>query len=268
MRAKGRSTAEPTSDPSVAQGVDRGRLVSRLFIGFGVVFLVASAAFAGRSLLENWLVEQDYYLAAGEVVPFPLATMSWMVPATITATPRPTVIFTSVPPVATASPEPEPTPEPLPDPAKIQIPSLAIDQYVIPLAQTGDQGTGPPTWNTKKLIRAGRKERIGHSQGSANPGEEGSMILVGNGYRGVFGTLKRLKPGRKVHVINDAGEMFTYRVEVIKKARLRRKNSENLALHLSFLAAKDSEGLTLVGCNSAGADPCAERIYVVALPVE
>jgi hypothetical protein len=252
----------------MAQGIDRGPLVSRLLIGFGVLFLIASVAFAGRGLLENWLVEQDYYLTAGEVVPFPLATISWMAPATMTATPRPTVISTSGPPVATARPDPEPTPEPVPDPAKIQIPSLAIDQYIIPLAQQGAQGTGPPTWNTKELIRAGRKERIGHSQGSANPGEEGNMILVGNGHGGVFGRLKRLKPGRKVHVINDAGEMSTYRVEVIKKARLRRKNSENLALHMSFLAAKDTEGLTLVGCNSTSADPCAVRIYVVALPVE
>jgi sortase (surface protein transpeptidase) len=145
---------------------------------------------------------------------------------------------------------------------------LDINRSIVPLAQKSVQIAGVPTWNTKKLFRSGRKDRIGHSAGSANPGEEGNMILVGNDYRGVFVRLKRLKPGREVHIINDTGETFSYEVKTIKKVKLRRKNSGGLTQHLDFLAAGDSERLTLVGCTSAGAEPCSERLYVVAQPVE
>ena len=97
------------------------------------------------------------------------------------------------------------------------------------------------------------------------------MILVGhndgNGYRGVFARLKRLEPGRKVHVINSAGETSTYEVKAIKNLKLS-KNSSELALQLSFLSTGGSERLTLVGCSDASTGPCQERIYVVAEPVE
>ena len=309
MRAGGRSTAKPTSDPSVAQGADHGPLMSRLLIGFVIVFLVASVVFAGRSLLENWLIEQDYYLTAGEVVPFPLATMSWMSSAKVSATSRPTIaaavdthlgtsptlqpgdaavvapmqpaaavrsgspaptsISTSpAPSLAAATLVPEPRPESPPAPARIQIPALEINRPIIPLAQVTGQSAGAPTWKTKELFRSGGKDRIGHSEGSANPGEERNMVLVGSAYRGVFVRLKRLKPGREVHVINDTGETFTYKVKTIKKVKLRGKNSGDSTQHLDFLSAGDSERLTLVGCIAAGAEACFERIYVVAQPVK
>jgi LPXTG-site transpeptidase (sortase) family protein len=170
--------------------------------------------------------------------------------------------------LAAATPVPEPTPEFLPAPVRIQIPSLDINRFIIPLAQKTGQSVGTLTWNTKKLFRSGHKDRIGHSEGSANPGEEGNMILVGDGQSGVFVRLKRLKLGHQVHVINDTGETFTYEVETIKKVKLRRKNSGDSIQHLSFLSAENTERLTLVGCSSAGAEPCSERVYVVAQPVE
>jgi len=98
------------------------------------------------------------------------------------------------------------------------------------------------------------------------------MILVGHsygsGYSGAFVRLARLKVGYKVHVINSAGERFTYEVKTINKVKWRPKNSGELAQHLSFLSSGGSEGLTLVSCSGANVEPFPERVYVVAEPVE
>jgi LPXTG-site transpeptidase (sortase) family protein len=156
-------------------------------------------------------------------------------------------------------------------PVKIRIPSLDVKRSVIRLPQTRDRKTGALTWNTKKLFRSGRKDLVGHSAGSANPGETGNMILVGHnygyGYNGVFVRLNRLKPGRSVIVFNSAGETFTYKVTKVKKVKWRRKNFGELTQHLSFLASGGSERLTLVSCSGADVEPFPERIYVVAEPV-
>ncbi len=159
-----------------------------------------------------------------------------------------------------------------PPPVKIRIPALDINRSVIHLARESDESKGLQTWNTKKLFRSGRKDLVGHSEGSAYPGEEGNMILVGhnqgNGYRGVFARLNRLKPGRKVYVINSAGETFAYEVKTKKKVKWQHKNFGELTQHLSFLSPGGSERLTLVSCSGANVAPFPERIYVVAEPVE
>lgn len=182
----------------------------------------------------------------------------------------PHVSVATAPPPATATPVP--TPGSLAPPARIQIPSLDINRSIVPLARKTEPGTGVQTWNTKKLFRSGPKDRVGYSEASAFPGEEGNIILVGhnsgNGRSGVFARLKRLKLGHRVQVMNSAGEIFVYEVKTIEKLSLRRATSAELDQHLSFLSVGDSEHLTLVGCSGAGAEFCQERIYVVAEPAE
>jgi len=319
MRVGNWRTANPKSVPSIVQGGDFGRLVSRVLIVFGVLLLVASMAFATHPLLKGWIIGQDRYLMGGDVAPLPVATMNWMVSSRISATPWPTALRrpTATPvagtipiptlypsPSVTSGPAPMGTPVsvlgdgPVPDfsptaaalpsptaplapvptsgspppPVKIRIPSLDIKRSVIHLARESDGSMGVQTWNTEKLFRSGRKDQVGHSEGSAYPGEEGNMILVGhsygNGYGGVFVRLARLKVGHKVHVINSAGERFTYEVKTIKKVKWRRKNSGELAQHLSFLSSGGAERLTLVSSSSANAEPFPDRVYVVAEPVE
>ena len=157
-------------------------------------------------------------------------------------------------------------------PVKIQIPALKITRSIITLPRKLDRRTGAWTWNTQRLFRPGRKDLVGYSEGSAYPGQEGNMILVGHnygyGYNGVFVRLGRLKAGNKVHVVNKAGQTFTYQVETVSKVKWRSKSFGELTQHLSFLATAGPERLTLVSCSGADVEPFPERIYVVAKPVK
>jgi LPXTG-site transpeptidase (sortase) family protein len=127
------------------------------------------------------------------------------------------------------------------------------------------------TWDTDRLFRSGRSDLVGHWQGSASPGETGNVVLVGHnygyGFNGVFVAIGRLKAGQKIHIVNKAGETFTYRVKTVKRVKWRQKDFAELTQHLSFLAPGGAERLTLVSCAGADFEPFPERIYVVAEPV-
>ncbi|MFC2037192.1 sortase [Chloroflexota bacterium] len=262
-----------------------------------------SLTYAGYALLKTWLLGQDRYLVAHDLAPLSVPFMTWTPSPTPTATPTftatplpsatpepsatPVPTFTPLPSATptptftpTSTPLPSPTPTPTlpptprpPSPAvKIRIPTLDVSRSVMELPRTRDRSTGAWTWNTERLFRSGRKDLVGHSQGSANPGQEGNMILVGHnygyGYNGVFVRLGRLKPGHKVQVVNKAGKTFTYRVTKVQRVKWRQKNFAELTLHLSFLSTGGAERLTLVSCGGANFEPFPERIYVVAEPVD
>ena len=113
---------------------------------------------------------------------------------------------------------------------------------------------------------------MGHWEGSAYPGEEGNLVLVGHnygyGYNGVFVGLPRLKTGQKIYIVNKAGQTFTYRVTTVKKVKWRKQSFGELTQHLSFLSPGGPEHLTLVSCAGADLEPFPERVYVVAEPVD
>jgi sortase (surface protein transpeptidase) len=96
------------------------------------------------------------------------------------------------------------------------------------------------------------------------------MILVGHnygyGYNGVFVRLGSLRPGHKIHVVNQAGQTFVYRVRSVDKVKWRQKSFGELTQHLRFLSPGGSERVTLVSCAGANVEPFPERIYVVADP--
>ena len=221
------------------------------------------------SLLNTWLMDQDRYLVANEIAAIPVPAMTWTSSPTPTASPLPTLAPTSTP---IPTPTPTPVPKPPPSPVQIRIPALGVTRSIILLPRTLDRRTGAYTWNVKRLFRSGRKDLVGHWQGSAYPGQEGNMILVGHnygyGYNGVFVRLGRLKPGQKVYVVNKAGQTFTYRVTTVKRLRWRQKSFGELTQHLSFLSPGGPERLTLVSCAGANLEPFPERIYVVAERVE
>jgi LPXTG-site transpeptidase (sortase) family protein len=135
-----------------------------------------------------------------------------------------------------------------------------------------DRQTGALTWNTKSLFRKGRQDLVGHSEGSAQPGEGGNMILVGHnygyGYNGVFVRLGRLKAGDRVYVVDSAAQTFTYEVRSVDKVKWRRQSLGELTRHLTFLSTGGPERLTLVSCAGAEVEPFPARVYVVAEPVE
>jgi LPXTG-site transpeptidase (sortase) family protein len=112
---------------------------------------------------------------------------------------------------------------------------------------------------------------VGHWEGSAYPGQEGNVILVGHnygyGYSGVFVRLGSLKPGQEVYVVDEVGQTYVYQVETVKRVAWRLQNFGELTQHLSYLAPGGSARLTLVSCAGANLEPFPERVYVVAQPV-
>lgn len=306
--------AFPQAPPglSVALRSRLGRILSTGLVVAGVFLLLAAAAYAAYARLNNWLMEQEYYLIAGEVAPLSVPSRLWIpsptpsatvgpagslaaeaVPAQPkiqrkikTPTPIPSAMVVLPPaatlapalipivtplPTATAVPTSRPTSLPSSPPVKIRIPALRVTRSIIHLARVRDRSSGAWTWNTDRLFRSGRMDLVGHSEGAANPGQEGNMILVGHnygiGYSGVFVGLRRLKPGDKVQVVSKAGETFTYRVKTVQRVKWQRKNFGELTQHLNFLAVGGQERLTLVSCTGADFEPFPERIYVVAEPV-
>lgn len=244
------------------------RAISNLLILLGVLLLLAAAAYAGYSGLNTWLMGQDRYLRGDDLAALSLPAMTWTPSPTPTPSPLPTTTSTPRP---TATPTPTPTPKPPPAPVRIRIPALGVNRSIIPLPRVPDRRTGAWTWNTNRLFRSGRSDLVGHWAGSAYPGEDGNMILVGHnygyGYNGVFVRLASLRRGNKISVVNRAGQTFTYRVIEVQRLRWRLKNFGELTRHLRYLSPGGPEKLTLVSCGGADMEPFPQRVYVVAEPV-
>jgi LPXTG-site transpeptidase (sortase) family protein len=233
--------------------------VGNAFLAAGALLLAAAVLYGAYAVLTNWLIGQNRYLLDGGVARLSVPAPTLMPSPTPAATP---------PPTSAPKPTPTPLPSPPPAPVQIQIPAISVKQSIIALPRIIDKATGGWTWNTKKLFRSGRSDLVGHSQGSAYPGQEGNMILVGHnygyGYNGVFVLLGRLKAGNEVIVVNKAGQTFRYRVTTVKRVRWRTKDFAELTQHLAFLTPGGPERVTLVSCAGADVEPFPERVYVVA----
>ena len=216
LRGKARSGSGP---PRRA-----GRRVGDAFLVVGVLLVAAAALYGAHAVLTNWLIRQDRYLPNGGVARLLLPAPTLTPSSTPTASPAPTAL---PPPTLTAAPAPTPLPAPPPAPVQIQIPAISVKQSIIALPRTIDRKTGGWTWDTKKLFRSGRSDLVGHSQGSAYPGQKGNMILVGHnfgyGYNGVFVHLGRLKAGNEVIVVNQTGQSFRYRVTTVDRVKWQTK---------------------------------------------
>lgn len=248
--------------PSAQRARATRSLANTLFL-LGALFVLAAIIYAIYSILNTWLMGQDRYLMANDVSSLSVPAMTWTPSPTPTSTPLPTF---------TPSPTPIPSPTPMPAPVQIRIPDLGVTRSIISLPRVRDRSTGAWTWNTRSLFRSGRQDLVGHWEGSAYPGQEGNMILVGHnygyGYSGVFVRLGRLRSGQKIYVVNQAGQTFVYQVTTVERVAWRLKNFGELTQHLSFLSPGSPERLTLVSCAGANFEPFPERVYVVAEPVD
>lgn len=244
------------------------RALSTLLIVLGALLLVAAATYGGYALLNTWLMGQDRYLRGQDLASLPVPAMTSTPSASPTPSPLPTSSATRTP---RPLPSPTATPKPPSPPVRIRIPALGVDRSIIPLPRVRDRRTGAWTWNTKRLFRSGRSDLVGHWEGSASPGEDGNMILVGHnygyGYNGVFVRLGSLRAGQKISVVNRAGQTFVYRVTEVKRLRWRLQNFGELTRHLRYLSPGGPEQLTVVSCGGADLEPFPQRIYVVAQPV-
>jgi LPXTG-site transpeptidase (sortase) family protein len=179
------------------------------------------------------------------------------------------VLPTSTPAVR-ALDEPSP-PDPDARPVQIRIPAIKVKRSIVELPEIRDPATGAWTQDLDVLFRKGRKDLVGHYMRSAVPGQAGNMILAGHNYgygtRGVFLKLGRLKEGEEIHIVNAAGEAYTYRVMAVEKVPWRSKDTSELLHHSRLLAPSGEERLTLVTCGGSKIQPFPARIYVIAEPV-
>jgi len=260
-----RRLKSPWAPTTAGQRARLGRLVANVLFAFGALFLLGAAAYAGYAHLNTWLMGQDRFLVSNDIAPIAVPPMTWTPSPTPTPSPMPTHTPTPTP---TSTQSPTPTPLPPPRPVQIRIPALGVTRSIISLPRVRDGRTGAWTWNPKTLFRSGRSDLVGLWQGSAYPGEQGNMVLVGHnygyGYNGVFVRLGSLRAGHKVHVVNNAGETFTYRVISVNRVKWRQQSFGELTQHLAFLAPGGHERVTLVSCTGADIEPFPERIYVVA----
>ena len=81
--------------------------------------------------------------------------------------------------------------------ARLQIPAIGLDQYVVEGTSTGDLEQGP-----------------GHATGTAVPGQAGNVVLAGHRstFGAPFGRLGELRPGESVIVTTTLGQRLTYLV--------------------------------------------------------
>ena len=188
--------------------------------------------------------------------------------------PGPTPLQTAAPEAAT----PElPTPAPVNSTGRIVrlvIPRLGVDRAVVPLG-ISNSSEGGVDWNTDKLFAtANRKDLIGQTLTSVNPGEGGNIVLMGhnydNGYyawEGVFVNIKSLSPGDQILAYTEGGGEYHYAVQLVKKVPWRSENAAEAAKHFKYLGPTPGEQLTLVTCGGANFIWQA-RLYVVAVPVQ
>jgi hypothetical protein len=171
-----------------------------------------------------------------------------------------------------------PTPAPVNSTGRIVrlvIPRLGVDRAVVPLGFT-KSSEGGVDWNTDKLFAtANRKDLIGQTITSVNPGEGGNIVLMGhnydNGYyawEDAFVNIKSMTPGDQIVAFTEGGGEYHYVVQLVKKVPWREENAAEAAKHFKYLGPTAGEQLTLVTCGGANVYPWQARLYVVAVPVQ
>lgn len=239
----------------------QGTVVNALF-SLGVLSFVFAGLYSIFVALNNWTNHQDQFLLARGFAELSVPAMTPTPTATMTALPTPTV---------TPTPTATPTPTPAPRPISIEIPAIGVRSSVVAVPLVSDPLSGVANWDVDSLFRRGRRDLVGHLEGTALPGQPGNAVLgghnYGSGYDGVFLGLGRLTPSDRVTVVNEAGQSLVYEVVSVDRVKWQRKTLEELALHLEYLAPTGEERLTLMTCGGANVFPFPERVYVVAKPV-
>lgn len=248
MKAHGSRTWRLSSSLPDLRSSHLNRLWPSLLFSLGGLCLLAAAAYTGYVAVKTWLVDQDRFLVSGEIADFIDRAHVYADSAIDSdAAPMPLALV------------------------QIQIPALGVKRSIIELPIIIDPSTGQETQDVESLLKAGRRDLVGHWQGSAYPGLGGNIILVGHNYRyrsnGVFLRLGSLRTGHKIHIVTEAGLTFTYKVKSVQRVRWQKKDTAETLQHWKFLSPDGPERLTLVTCAGSTASPFPERLYVVAEPV-
>jgi LPXTG-site transpeptidase (sortase) family protein len=232
----------------------RTATVGSILVLLGSCLLAAVVATYVYVRLEAWAQAQPRSLASQKMVWFEVPPMTPLPSPTITPLPTPT-------------PTPTPTPGP---PVHIEIPRIGVTRAVVPVGLT--VRNGQLEWDAASLFAtSGRRDLVGHLDGTTNPGQVGNIVLIGHNYNrgaynwlGAFYSIHRLKEGDVIHLLNEENEIFSYRVEQVEKVPWQSRASSSTLKHIAYLSPTQDETLTLVTCGGANFAPFPSRIYVTA----
>ena len=146
---------------------------------------------------------------------------------------------------------------------RIVAPAIALDKKVIEVGWTVQQIDGQEVaiWDVDKY-------RVGHHQGTANPGDGGNIVLAGHsgGKAYPFNDIFYLKPGDVIDLY-ASNQVYEYRVSahilVDEVGQPLEKRLENAR----FIEPTDEEVVTMVACwPLTGPNKFNQRIIIQAKP--
>ena len=97
---------------------------------------------------------------------------------------------------------------------------------------------------------------VSHWSNSANPGENGNIVIYGHNKRSLFGPIRWLNNGAIIELINENGKIYQYEV------------TENLITdpkNIKYVLPKSKERLTLYTCTGFLSK---DRYIVIAKPIK
>ncbi len=147
--------------------------------------------------------------------------------------------------------------------SRIVIPSINVDSKVVEVGWqvVEEQGQQFAVWDVAEYA-------VGQHKGSANPGEQGNIVLAGHvgGYGKVFKDLFYVKPGDQI-TLYSGGQQYLYLVQENLLVMEEGVSPEQRAANAQYIAETDHEVVTLVTCwPPSGPDRFTQRVIVRALP--
>jgi sortase A len=147
--------------------------------------------------------------------------------------------------------------------SRVIIPSINVDSKVVEVGweikQQGKQQVA--LWQVAEYA-------VGQHRGSANPGEDGNIVLAGHvgGYGKVFKDLFYVKPGDQITLFSR-GQQYLYTVQERLLVTEEGVSAEQHLANAQLIAPTDHEVITLVTCWPAkGPDKFTQRVVVRAVP--
>lgn len=147
---------------------------------------------------------------------------------------------------------------------RIQVPAIKLDKQVIAVGWTSQQQDGQEV-----AVFDVDKYRVGHHQGTSNPGGGSNIVLAGHsgGRAYPFNDIYYLKPGDLIELTSN-GELYDYVVsdhivvdEVGEPMTTRRENAR-------YILPTDEEMITMVACwPLTGPNKFKQRVIIRAKPV-
>jgi LPXTG-site transpeptidase (sortase) family protein len=151
----------------------------------------------------------------------------------------------------------------IPTVTRVAIPSIGVDSKVIEVGWDIEQQGGQQVavWQVAKYA-------VGQHRGSANPGENGNIVLAGHvgGYGKVFKDLFYVNPGDQITLYSQ-GQQYLYTVRERLLVTEDGVSPEQHAANAQLIAPTDHEIVTLVSCwPPTGRAKYTQRVVVQAVP--